>query len=45
MLTQIHSKTDKTFPAVRKLNPEGVVKVKIGEHETKMVLHLGERYA
>lgn len=42
MLTQVVlNETDKTFPAPRKLSPEGVVKVKI-EARAKMVLHLGE---
>lgn len=36
MLTQVvRSETDKTFPALRKLSPEGVVKVKIGEYENE----------
>jgi len=45
MLTQVvRSETDETFPAPRKLSPEGVVKVKIGEHERRWVF-ISERYA
>lgn len=31
----VRNEPDKTFPALRKLSPEGVVKVKIGEHENE----------